>query len=156
MLLIYPRHVHRPVHINSLMAYSERREKEEKILKSVILHPSFTLFLSLSVSVYLDHLLCLEGWWGCDPATHVVSSVVLKGRFAVLNHYTLLQTSETMQSHITRFWLWARSPRYTHTLVKVEINSRQMGLVLFLHLKTADRTLLLENNSDMYWLGCLI
>ena len=44
-----------------------------------------------------------------------VSSVVPKGRSAVLNHCTLLQTSETIPLHTTLCWLWPLSLRYTNT-----------------------------------------
>lgn len=55
------------------------------------------------------------GWWGFGPVTLDVSSVVLKGRSAVLNRCALLQTSESIPSHSTLCWLWPLSLRYANT-----------------------------------------
>lgn len=98
---------------------------------SALVSSSFvTLTLILSVSfngIFFSPF--PGGWWGCGPVTLDVSSVVLKGRSAVLNHCVLLQTSETISSHTTLCWLWPLSLKYTNTHSSVHSVSTYVLLI---------------------------
>lgn len=91
---------------------------------------------------------CAGEWWGCDPVTPDVSSVVLKGRFAVLNLYMLLQTTKTIPSHSTLCWLWPLSQRSVRSSF-IKTGSLLEITVFFFKREPCTRVMLIRNKQKI-------